>query len=273
MHPIKFKKFTLSDKDPLVVFCGPCVIESEEQTLRAAEALSDIFASLDCNWVFKSSYDKANRTSIDSYRGPGLDEGLRILEKVKTQFDVPILSDIHSPDEVASAKQVLDVMQIPAFLSRQTDLIVAAGESQTIVNIKKGQFMAPWDIEHSVKKVLATGNKNIILTDRGTSFGYNNLVTDIRAMPIMKAFGFPVCFDATHSTQLPGGHSSYSGGQRQFCLPLTLGALAAGADCLYIEAHENPSQAKSDAATQIPFAELKAFLNKAIKLHATVRDF
>jgi 2-dehydro-3-deoxyphosphooctonate aldolase (KDO 8-P synthase) len=263
MLPLDFEKEILDEKAPLLVICGPCVIEGEDHALRTAEDLKEIFTRHNCNWVYKSSYDKANRTSIDSYRGPGIDEGLRILEKVKNTFNLPLMTDVHNPSDAKASADVCDILQIPAFLSRQTDLVVACGETQAIVNIKKGQFMAPWDMEHSVKKVESTKNKKIFLTDRGSCFGYNNLVTDIRSIPIMKNLGYPVCFDATHSTQLPGGNGRSSGGQREFALPLAKAAIAAGAKIIYIEAHPNPSQAKSDAATVLAFDELEEFLRQA----------
>ena len=217
--------------------------------------------------IYKSSYDKANRSSLDSFRGPGLEKGLRILEKVKAECDVPVFTDIHHPEEAAPVAEVCDVLQIPAFLSRQTDLLLAAGKTKTTINIKKGQFMAPWDMEHAVKKVLSTGNENILLTDRGTSFGYNNLVSDMRAIPIMQKFGFPVCYDASHSVQLPGGHGTQSGGEREFISPLTKAALAAGANLLYIESHPNPAEAKSDKHSVMPFDLLEKFLNEIKPLY------
>lgn len=264
---LKIRNVTLSKKAPLVVISGPCVIESESHALETAEALKKMFARVGVQLIYKSSYDKANRSSIDSYRGPGLEEGLRILEKVKTTCDVPIFTDIHHPDEAEAAADVCDVLQIPAFLARQTDLLVAAGNSGAVINIKKGQFMAPWDMEHAVKKVLATGNEKILLTDRGTSFGYNNLVSDMRAIPIMQKFGFPVCYDGSHSVQLPGGQGNQSGGQREFIPPLSKAALAAGADLLYIESHPHPSKAKSDKHSVMPFEQLEAFLQEAKPLY------
>ncbi len=235
---------------PLAVIAGPCVIEGEDDILFAAEKLVEICARHSVPMIFCSSYDKANRTSVSSYRGPGLEEGLRILERVRDTFDVPINTDVHTPAEARAAGEVCDSIQIPAFLCRQTDLIVAAAESGKPVLVKKGQFMSPWDMESVVNKI---GHKNIILMDRGTSFGYNNLVSDFRSIPVMHGYGVPVCFDGTHSVQLPGGHGSHSGGQRQFVAPLCRAAVAVGADCLYIEAHPQPARAKSDAATQLDF--------------------
>lgn len=264
---LKIRNVKLNREAPLVVISGPCVIESEEHALETAGMLKEMFEEAGVQLIYKSSYDKANRSSIDSYRGPGLQEGLRILEKVKKTLDVPVFTDIHHPEEAAAAAEVCDVLQIPAFLSRQTDLLVAAGETQAVINIKKGQFMAPWDMEHAVKKILSTGNDRILLTDRGTSFGYNNLVSDMRAIPIMQKFGFPVCYDASHSVQLPGGMGSQSGGNREFIVPLAKAALAAGADLLYIESHPNPHDAKSDKHSVMPFEELKKFLQIAKPLY------
>src|SRR3990167_3772799 len=207
---------TIGNGHPLVIISGPCVIESEEHALETAGILKNLFNKEGVQLIYKSSYDKANRSSVDSYRGPGLEKGLRILEKVKKEFDLPIFTDVHHPEEAAAAAEVCDVLQIPAFLCRQTDLLVAAGLTDATINIKKGQFMAPWDMEHAVKKVQSAGNNKIILTDRGTSFGYNNLVSDMRAIPIMQEFGYPVCFDASHSVQLPGGMGNSSGGERQY---------------------------------------------------------
>ena len=235
---------------PLAVIAGPCVIEGEDDLLFAAEKLVEICARHAVPMIFCSSYDKANRTALSSYRGPGIEEGLRMLSKIRETFDVPINTDVHTPTEARTAGTVCDSIQIPAFLCRQTDLIVAAAESGKPVLVKKGQFMAPWDMESVVKKI---GHKNVILMDRGTSFGYNNLVSDFRSIPVMHSYGVPVCFDGTHSVQLPGGHGSHSGGQRQFVAPLCRAAVAAGADCLYIEAHPEPARAKSDAATQLDF--------------------
>lgn len=262
----------IGKKCPLVVISGPCVIESESHALRSAEALKKIFRDSGAQLIFKSSYDKANRSSIDSYRGPGLEEGLRILKKVKETFDLPVFTDIHTPEEAAPAAEVCDVLQIPAFLSRQTDLLVAAGKTGAVINVKKGQFMSPWDMEHVVKKLLSTGNKRIMLTDRGTSFGYNNLVSDMRAIPVLKNYGFPVCFDASHSVQLPGGAGNISGGQREFIPTLAKSALAAGADLLYIESHNSPGEALSDSHSVMPFDQLEKLLKEALPLHRLIQE-
>lgn len=264
------KRLTIGEGEPLLLFCGPCVIEGEEACFEQAAALKRLFARHGAAFVFKSSYDKANRSSIDSYRGPGIEEGLRILARIRKELDLPIMTDVHTPEEAELAAEVCDVLQIPAFLARQTDLVVAAAKTGRVVHAKKGQFMAPWDMEQVVKKILSTGNRQIILSDRGTCFGYNNLVTDMRAIPIMQRFGFPVSFDASHSVQMPGGLGDRTGGHREFVGLLARSALAAGADCLYIEAHPEPAKALSDAATMPSFAELEILLPELIEIHELV---
>lgn len=273
MQEVLVKNFLVGENHPLTVICGPCVIETEEFTLRAAEELKKIFSRHPFQFIFKASYDKANRSSIHSFRGPGLDQGLAILEKIQREFDLPILTDIHTPEEAEIAGSVCDIVQIPAFLCRQTDLIIAAGKCPAAVNVKKGQFLAPWDMKNVVEKLTECGQKNIILTDRGTTFGYNNLVSDMRSIPIMQSFGFPVCFDATHSVQLPGGLGSASGGERHFIPTLAKAAIAAGANALFIEAHPNPALAKSDASTVMPFDALKTLLSQVEKLYEAVQCF
>jgi 2-dehydro-3-deoxyphosphooctonate aldolase (KDO 8-P synthase) len=272
MQSIRFKKFSLGQGHPLVVMSGPCVIEDEDHTLRTAEALKMIFSKFNINLIFKSSYDKANRSSYASFRGPGLEEGLRILEKVKHQLDLPVLTDVHSPEEAIAAGNVCDLIQIPAFLCRQTDLITAAAKTGIPVTVKKGQFMAPWDMMNVVEKIRSAGNHNIILTDRGTTFGYNNLVCDMRAIPIMQSFGVPVCFDATHAVQLPGGLGNASGGQREYIPMLAKAALAAGANSLFMEAHPNPKEAKSDASSVLDIKDLPALLTILEKLYDLIQS-
>ena len=272
MERVRVKDFFIGEREPLVVMCGPCVIEGEDEALYAAEKLRAICAALDIPLIYKSSYDKANRSAYASFRGPGLDEGLRILQRVQKEFDLPVLTDVHTVEEARAAGSVCDVIQIPAFLCRQTDLLLAAGETGAVVNIKKGQFMAPWDMGNAVEKILATGNRKIILTDRGTSFGYNNLVSDMRAIPIMQRFGFPVCFDATHSVQLPGGLGNATGGQREFIPTLAKCAIAAGCNCLFIEAHPEPAHAKSDKDSVVAFAELPKLLEQLVKLYEVVQE-
>ncbi len=259
---IALKGLTLGGGSPLFLIAGPCVIENEKDTLHAARRLKDIAEELDIPLIFKASYDKANRSSVDSYRGPGLDEGLDILARVKDDLGLPVLSDIHRFEEIIPASKVLDIMQIPAFLCRQTDIVVAAAATGTIVNIKKGQFMAPWDMKNVIAKAASTGNKNIILTERGVSFGYNNLVTDMRSFPIMRRFGYPVVFDATHSVQLPGGAGTSSGGQREFVAPLARAAVAAGVDGIFLEVHENPEKALCDGPNSLAIDDIKPLLKQ-----------
>lgn len=271
MERVPVADFFIGEKEPLAIMSGPCVIESESSSLEAASVLKKIFAPYCVNFIFKSSYDKANRTSVDSYRGPGLERGLRILEKVKREVGVPVLTDVHSPEEAKAAGEVCDILQIPAFLCRQTDLVVAAGKTGKTIQIKKGQFLAPWDIEHVIQKVLSTGNRKIVLVDRGVSFGYNNLVSDMRSIPIMQKLGFPVCFDATHSVQLPGGQGKASGGQREFIPVLARAAVAAGANALFMEAHSKPAEALSDAASMLSFEMLAELLKTVVPIYELVQ--
>lgn len=272
MKKVPIKHFFIGPKQPLAFICGPCVIESEDHSLRSAETLKKLFEKHPVNFIFKSSYDKANRSSIKSFRGVGLEEGLRILERVKREFDLPIVTDVHSPEEATAAGQVCDSIQIPAFLCRQTDLIAAAAKTPAVVQVKKGQFMAPWDMKNVVDKILSQGNEKIILIDRGTSFGYNNLVSDMRSIPIMQELGFPVCFDATHSVQLPGGQGDSSGGESRFVKVLAKAAIAAGANALFIEAHEEPKKALSDQATMLSFEELKQLIGTFLKIHQAIQE-
>jgi len=257
---------------PLVLIAGPCVIESEEATLRHAERLLTICNGLSMPLIFKASYDKANRTSIGSFRGPGLKDGLKILAKVKQTLGLPVLSDIHSIEQIAPAAEVLDVLQIPAFLCRQTDLLVAAARSGRVINVKKGQFLAPWDMKNVAGKLAASGNENIILTERGVSFGYNNLVVDMRSFPVMRSSGYPVVFDATHSVQLPGGQGESSGGQREFVEYLSRAAVATGIDGIFMEVHEDPDKALCDGPNSIPLSELPLLLKKLRALDALVKQ-
>jgi len=256
---------------PLVLIAGPCVIENEETTLRAAERLISITAAVGVPLVFKASYDKANRTSVTSFRGPGIKEGLRILAKVKSSFGLPLLSDIHGIDQIDAAAEVLDVLQIPAFLCRQTDLVVAAAKSGKVLNIKKGQFLAPWDMANVVGKAVDSGNDNLILTERGVSFGYNNLVSDMRSLPIMRQLGYPVVFDATHSVQLPGGQGGTSGGQREFVEYLGRAAVATGIDGIFMEIHECPDKALCDGPNSVKLDDLAELLKKLKAIDAIVK--
>lgn len=257
---------------PLILIAGPCVIESESATLRHAERLMTICNGLSMPLIFKASYDKANRTSIGAFRGPGMKEGLKILAKVKESLGLPVLSDIHSIEQIAPAAEVLDVLQIPAFLCRQTDLLIAAARSGRVINVKKGQFLAPWDMKNVAGKLAAAGNENIILTERGASFGYNNLVVDMRSFPVMRATGYPVVFDATHSVQLPGGQGDSSGGQREFVEYLSRAAVATGIDGIFMEVHEDPDKALCDGPNSIPLSELPVLLKKLRAIDAVVKQ-
>ncbi len=276
MHPareISIGNFRIGGNQPLVLIAGPCVIESEAHALTMAERLAEIAAHANVPFIFKASYDKANRSSDQSYRGPGLTEGLRILNKIKELFGVPILTDIHEVSHAAAAAEVADVLQIPAFLSRQTDLLVAAGKTGRVVNLKKGQFLSPWEMTNVVEKVANTGNDRIILTERGASFGYQNLVVDMRSFPIMRKTGCPVVFDVTHSVQLPGGDGKSSGGQPEFIEPLARAGTALGVDAIFLEVHENPAKALSDGTNALQLAELPGLLGKLTQIAALVRGW
>jgi 2-dehydro-3-deoxyphosphooctonate aldolase (KDO 8-P synthase) len=263
----------IGGSQPLFLIAGPCVIESEDHALLMAERLAEITAHAKVPFVFKASYDKANRSSEHSYRGPGLADGLRILKKIKERFGVPILTDIHEAAQAAPVAEVADVLQIPAFLSRQTDLLVAAGKTGRVVNLKKGQFLSPWEMANAVEKVTKTGNDRIFLTERGASFGYQNLVVDMRSFPIMRKTGCPVVFDVTHSVQLPGGAGKSSGGQPEFIEPLARAGAAVGVDGIFLEVHENPGKALSDGSNALPLAELPALLGKLKQIAALVRGW
>ncbi len=256
---------------PLVLFAGPCAIESEELCLRIAERLKILSEELGLPLVFKASFDKANRTSVSSFRGPGLEEGLRILQRIKQEFELPVISDVHEISQIKPAAEVLDILQVPAFLSRQTDLLVAVGQAGKPVNLKKGQFSAPWDIQHGIGKIVSTGNEQILLTERGVSFGYNNLVTDMRSLVIMRETGYPVVFDATHSVQLPGGAGGSSGGQRQFVGALSRAAVATGIDALFWEVHEDPDNALCDGPNSLPLQDLKPMLQQMMAIDSLVK--
>lgn len=259
------KQIRLNDRilgggTPFFLIAGPCVIESEDHCLGLASELRRITRRLSVPFIFKASFDKANRTSVTSFRGPGLSEGLRILSRVKEEVDVPVLSDIHESAQAKPAGEILDVIQIPAFLCRQTDLIVAAASTGRIVNVKKGQFVSPWDIEHVVRKAESTGSENLILTERGSTFGYNNLVVDFKSIPVMRSFGYPVVFDATHSVQLPGGSGVRSAGQSEFIPHLSRAAVAVGVDGLFLEVHEEPDRALSDGSNALLLSKLEDLL-------------
>ena len=267
---IKIKDVFLGGGNKFVLIAGPCVIESASHCLDTAKRIKDITHKLNVPFIFKSSFDKANRMSIGSYRGPGLKKGLEVLNKVKQQLKLPILSDVHCSSEIKEAAGVLDIIQIPAFLSRQTDIVVEAAKTGKAVNIKKGQFLAPWDILPIIKKAESTGNKKIFITERGVSFGYNNLVTDFRALAIMREFGYPVVYDATHSVQLPGGKGSSSGGQRQFVEGLSRAAIAFGCDGLFLEVHSDPDKAPCDGPNMIDLKQLEKLLKQLIKIESVL---
>jgi 2-dehydro-3-deoxyphosphooctonate aldolase (KDO 8-P synthase) len=256
----------------LFLIGGPCVIESERHAIRMAEAITRITSRLKVPYIFKASYDKANRSSRRSFRGLGAREGLRILKRVKQETGVAILTDVHESSQVAAASEIVDVLQIPAFLCRQTDLLAAAAASGKTVNVKKGQFLSPWEIGNIIEKLDANGGREILITERGTSFGYNNLVVDMRAFPIMRDFGYPVVFDVTHSVQLPGGLGDASDGQAEYIEHLARAGVACGIDGLFMEVHDNPSQALSDAATQLSLARLEPLLATLLKIHQLVRS-
>jgi 2-dehydro-3-deoxyphosphooctonate aldolase (KDO 8-P synthase) len=258
---IKIAQACLGAGNPLFIIAGPCVIENEEIVLHTAGKMKEICNKLGLPFLFKSSYDKANRTSIASFRGPGIDRGLRILSEIRSKLKIPVISDVHSIEEVKLASEVLDAFQIPAFLCRQTDLILSASQTGKPVNIKKGQFLAPWDTKNIIDKFTSTGNQNIFITERGTSFGYNNLVVDFRGIPVMRSFGYPIIFDVTHSLQLPGGMGKSSGGQREFAEPLARAAAAVGVDGLFMEVHPEPDKALCDGPNMIKLNEVEKLLS------------
>lgn len=255
----------------LFLIAGPCVIESERHAMMMAHSIARIADRLDIPYVFKASYDKANRSSARSFRGVGMDEGLRILQRVKDEVGVPVITDIHESEQVTAVAVIADILQIPAFLCRQTDLLQAAAESGRVVNVKKGQFLAPWDVANIIEKLEATGNRQIMLTERGTSFGYNNLVVDMRSFPIMRGFGYPVVFDVTHSVQLPGGLGDATDGQAEYIEHLARAGVACGIDGLFMEVHDNPPHALSDATTQFALDKLEPLLETLLKIQALVR--
>jgi 2-dehydro-3-deoxyphosphooctonate aldolase (KDO 8-P synthase) len=259
-------------KNPLVLIAGPCVIESERHCLETAKRLQEIAVSCGIPFVFKSSYDKANRLSLDSYRGPGIAKGLDILARVKQELDVPILSDVHCRNDMLAAAEVLDIIQIPAFLCRQTDIVVAAAKTGKVVNIKKGQFLAPWDMMPIIKKIESSGNTSILLTERGYSFGYNNLVSDLRSLGVMRQSGYPVIYDATHSIQLPGGKGGCSGGQREFVAGLSRAAVAFGCDGLFLEVHPKPDSAPCDGPNMIDLKQLKKLLREVMGIEGALKS-
>lgn len=265
--------YQVGGKNPLLLIAGPCVIESEERTLKIAKGIKEITDELGIPFIFKASYDKANRSSFGSFRGPGEKDGLAILKRIKEELNVPILSDVHAVSEVEEAANVLDILQIPAFLARQTDLVYACGKMGKAVNVKKGQFMAPLDMKNVVAKLKEAGQENILLTERGASFGYNNLVVDMRSFPIMRSLGVPVIFDGTHSVQLPGGAGTHSSGQREFVAPLVRSAVANGIDGLFLEVHDNPEEALSDGANMLYLDTLKDLLLDVLELNKVAQKY
>lgn len=257
---------------PLALIAGPCVIEEEEKVRRMAESLKRIADQIKIPFIFKSSYDKANRSHVTSFRGPGLKKGLEILSKIRMELEIPVLSDVHSPHEADAASSVLDILQVPAFLCRQTDLLLAVGRTKKPINVKKGQFLAPWDMKNVVEKIESTGNSAILLTERGTSFGYNNLVVDFRSLPIMAELGYPVIFDATHSLQLPGSLGSASGGQRQYVPALARAGVAVGCHGLFLEVHEDPDHAPCDGPNMVPVKDLPEILKPLQEIHHLLHE-
>jgi 2-dehydro-3-deoxyphosphooctonate aldolase (KDO 8-P synthase) len=271
LHPFQVEALSLGQGKPLFFIAGPCVIESGGHALKTAKYLAQVADELRIPLIFKASYDKANRTSIGSYRGPGLERGLEVMARIKKETGLPVLTDVHEIAHVAPAAAVCDVIQIPAFLSRQTDLLLAAGHSGAAVNIKKGQFLSPWDVRHAVEKVARTGNHKIIVTERGSSFGYNNLVVDVRGLAVMRGFGYPIVLDVTHSLQLPGGEGTRSGGQPQFIEALARAGVAAGVDGVFMEVHENPARALSDGPNALLLRRFKPLAKALRDLAAFVR--
>lgn len=268
-HPVGFDigSLRVGPNEPLLVISGPCVIESRDQTLEIAEALKEICNRVGASFIFKSSYDKANRTSMSSYRGPGLEFGLEILAWVKEKLGLKIVSDVHCRAEIGPASRVLDVIQIPAFLCRQTDLLVEAARTGLPINVKKGQFLSPWDVSPVVDKILSAGNKRIMVSERGTCFGYNNLVVDFRSLVVLRKMGLVTIFDATHSVQLPGGLGTRSGGQRQFIEPLARAAVAVGVEGVFLEVHPDPDRALCDGPNSLPLREVEALLRELVDIH------
>jgi len=262
----------VGDDQPLLLIGGPCALESEDLAHQVAETMLEICDRHGISYVFKASFDKANRTSLSSYRGPGLEKGLSILGKIRQKLQVPVISDIHDVSQVEAAAEVLDIIQIPAFLCRQTDLITAAASTGKVVNVKKGQFVSPWDMENVVNKMRAVGGKKIMLVERGASFGYNNLVVDMRSLPVMRSLGCPVIFDATHSVQLPGGDGGASGGQREFIAPLAKAAAAAGIDGLFMEIHPDPDKALCDGPNSMPLDKIEGLLKRIVRIRNAVGE-
>ncbi len=272
LNSVNIGGIEIGDGKPLALMAGPCVIEGRESALRHAYLLKEITDRVGVPFIYKSSYDKANRTSLESYRGPGIEKGLEILAEVKEKVGVPVLTDVHEKEQVRLVKKVADILQIPAFLCRQTDFVMEVARSGKAVNVKKGQFLAPWDLQNVIDKILSTGNEKVIVTERGVSFGYNNLVADMRSLAVLRDLGYPVVFDATHSLQLPGGIGKASGGQRQFISTLAQAGVAVGIDAVFLEVHEDPDRALSDGPNSLPLKELEGLLRRLKKIDTVVKD-
>jgi len=270
-HKVKCSNFEIANNKPFTLIAGPCQLENEEHALKISSELKKITSSLGINLIYKTSFDKANRTSLKGKRGLGLEKSLPIFDKIRKEVGLPILTDVHTAEQCSVVAKHVDVLQIPAFLCRQTDLLIAAAKTGKIINVKKGQFLAPWDMANVIKKIEESGNKNILITERGASFGYNTLVSDMRALPIMSKFGFPIVFDATHSVQQPGGMGEKSGGQREFVPYLARAAIAVGVAAIFMETHEDPDNAPSDGPNMVPLNEVKALLKKLTEIDKLVK--
>ena len=270
-HKVKCSNFEIANDKPFTLIAGPCQLENEEHALKISSELKKITSELGINLIYKTSFDKANRTSLKGKRGMGLDKSLPIFDKIRKEVGLPVLTDVHSAEQCSVVAKHVDVLQIPAFLCRQTDLLIAAAKTGKIINVKKGQFLAPWDMANVIKKIEESGNKNILITERGASFGYNTLVSDMRALPIMSRFGFPIVFDATHSVQQPGGMGEKSGGQREFVPYLARAAIAVGVGAIFMETHEDPDNAPSDGPNMVPLNEVKALLKKLTEIDKLVK--
>ncbi len=270
-HKVKCSDFEIANDKPFTLIAGPCQLENEEHAIKISSELKKITSDLGINLIYKTSFDKANRTSLKGKRGMGLEKSLPIFDKIRKQVGLPVLTDVHTAEQCSIVAKHVDVLQIPAFLCRQTDLLIAAAKTGKIINVKKGQFLAPWDMANVIKKIEDSGNKNILITERGASFGYNTLVSDMRALPIMSRFGFPIVFDATHSVQQPGGMGEKSGGQREFVPYLARAAIAVGVGAIFMETHEDPDNAPSDGPNMVPLNEVKALLKKLTEIDKLVK--
>jgi 2-dehydro-3-deoxyphosphooctonate aldolase (KDO 8-P synthase) len=271
-HKVKCANFEIANDQPFTLIAGPCQLESEQHALDVSRELKQITLDLKINLIYKTSFDKANRTSLNGKRGMGLEKSLSIFDKIRKEVGVPVLTDVHTVEQCSILANHVDVIQIPAFLCRQTDLLIAAAKTGKIINVKKGQFLAPWDMENVIKKIEESGNKNILLTERGASFGYNTLVSDMRALPIMAKFGYPIVFDATHSVQQPGGMGEKSGGQREFVPHLSRAAIAVGVGAVFMETHEDPDNAPSDGPNMVPLSEIKSLLKQLVSIDTLVKN-